>query len=512
MSETSIGSLYTMIIVCFSLTSLGSITSLEDSVNSGWGTAAPIGSDDSGSALYPQVAVDDSGNAMVVWQQYDGVRNNIWSNRFTVEAGWGEAALLETNNSGDAVKPQIAVDNSGNATAVWQQDNGTRYCIYSNRYVVGTGWGSAKLIESNDSEGAFNPQIAVDDSGNATVVWEQDDGIYDDSIHSNRYTVGTGWGSATLIGGTANYYWDEHAVDPKVAVDGSGNAMAVWMQYGFNWGSVWSNRYEAGTGWGTASLIETGTCVLLAAEPEVAVDDSGNAISVWSGADNFRHCILSSRYVVGMGWGDPTLVEVADTGDNFFPHIAADASGNAMVVWQQREEPFPGIAESGVMANRYVAGTGWQTATIVEECSSGMIGHPGVAVNEWGNAMAVWERIDGNRTSICSSRYGFETGWGPSVSIGTSAPLNAGNPQVAIDDSGNAMVVWWQYDGTSFDIWSNRYVEPETSLSSSHTSIVTVFAILAVGVSIAAISFYWIRKKKGDRSGELTEEKPPPRS
>ena len=510
MHEASASSLSATIIVCLSLTSLGTITALEDSLNSGWGTPAPIGRDDSGSALYPQVAVDDSGNAIAVWQQYDGVRNNIWSNRFSVEAGWGEAVLLETNNSGDAVKPQIAVDGSGNAIAVWQQDNGTRLGIYSNRYVAGTGWGSATLIESNESDSALNPQIAVDDSGNATVVWEQGGGIYDDSIYSNRYTVGVGWGSAILIGTTAGHWWDEGAIDPKVAIDGSGNAMAIWVQYGISGGSIWSNRYEAGIGWGTASPIESNYSVSVLAIPEIAIDDSGDAIAVWSARDPFRYSILSSRYVVGDGWGDPTFVEADNTRHNSLPHVAVDASGNAMAIWQQRDEPFPDIIESGVVANRYLAGTGWQTAKIVEECSSGLIGCPRIALNEGGTAIAVWERIDGTQISICSSRYDVETGWSSSESIGTSDPLNAGDPQVAIDGSGNAIAVWWQYDGTSFDIWSNRYVDPETSLPSPHTSIITAFAVLGLGASIAVISFYWIRKKKGGGSDKLIEQKPPP--
>lgn len=47
---------------------------------------------------------------------------------------WGTAALAETDNAGSAVNPQIAFDASGNALAVWQQFDGTRYNIWANRY------------------------------------------------------------------------------------------------------------------------------------------------------------------------------------------------------------------------------------------------------------------------------------------------------------------------------------------------------------------------------------------
>ena len=44
---------------------------------------------------------------------------------------WGTAQLIETE-SGDAEYPQVGLDGSGNAIAVWFQDDGTRYNIWSN--------------------------------------------------------------------------------------------------------------------------------------------------------------------------------------------------------------------------------------------------------------------------------------------------------------------------------------------------------------------------------------------
>lgn len=47
---------------------------------------------------------------------------------------WGRAVLIETDNTRDAYYPQIACDGSGNAIAVWRQDDGTRYNIWANRF------------------------------------------------------------------------------------------------------------------------------------------------------------------------------------------------------------------------------------------------------------------------------------------------------------------------------------------------------------------------------------------
>ena len=99
--------------------------------------------------------------------------------------GWHMAELIETDNVGNAERPQVAADGSGNAVAVWRQFDGTYYNIWSNRYVAGTGWSTAQLIET-DTGYAAAPQVAVDGSGNAVAVWYQSDGTRN-NIWSNRY-------------------------------------------------------------------------------------------------------------------------------------------------------------------------------------------------------------------------------------------------------------------------------------------------------------------------------------
>jgi hypothetical protein len=78
------------------------------------------------------------------------------------------------------------MDGSGNAVAVWYQNDGTHYNIWSNRYVVGTGWGAAELIEAYDSDSAYKPDVVMDSAGNAIAVWSQTAGS-DSDIWSNRY-------------------------------------------------------------------------------------------------------------------------------------------------------------------------------------------------------------------------------------------------------------------------------------------------------------------------------------
>ena len=101
-----------------------------------WGSATLIEIDNAGSVSSPQIAIGNNDNALAVWQQFDGTRYNIWANRFD-GSSWGSATLIETDNAGNAETPQIAIGNNGNALAVWEQYDGTRnniWNIWANRF------------------------------------------------------------------------------------------------------------------------------------------------------------------------------------------------------------------------------------------------------------------------------------------------------------------------------------------------------------------------------------------
>jgi hypothetical protein len=404
-----------------------------------WGTAELLETDNAGSAYRPQIAFDSSGNAIAVWYQSDGTRNNIWANRFN-GTSWGTAELIETDNAGNAQYPQIAFDSSGNAIAVWYQSDGTRYNMWANRF-NGTSWGTAELIETDDAGNASSPQIAFDSSGNAIAVWYQSDGTRN-NIWANRFN-GTSWGTAELIE-TDNAGL---AQTPQIAFDSSGNAIAVWYQSDGTRYNMWANRFN-GTSWGTAELIETDDAGY-AWYPQIAFDSSGNAIAVWYQSDGTRYNIYANRFN-GTSWGTAELLETDNAGATRNPQIAFDSSGNAIAVWYQ----FDGT-RNNIWANRF-NGTSWGTAELIETDNAASASSPQIAFDSSGNAIAVWYQSDGTRNNIWANRFNG-TSWGTAELIETDNTGNAFRSQIAFDSSGNAIAVWYQYDGTRNNIWANRF-------------------------------------------------------
>jgi len=410
-----------------------------------WQAAQLIETGD-GEAINPQVATDASGNALAVWQQHDGTRTNIWANRYTAGTGWGTAALIETDNAGAATDPQIAMDANGNALAVWSQFDGSRVNLLANRYTAGTGWGTPTLIES-ETGNAREPKIAFDAAGNALAVWHQTQGERA-NLWANRYTAGTGWGTAALI--ETNDAGS--AAQVQLAVGAGGNAIAVWKQHDGRNDSIWSNRYTAGTGWGTAVLVENANDGA-DQEPQVAIDANGNALAVWSRHAGTRTDVWANRYTADAGWGTPVLIESDDAGSAIHPQLAFDASGNALALWTRQTD---GGAVDSVWSNRYTAGTGWGTPAQVG--SSHMAFGSRIAFDVNGHALAVgYEVNEGGHYNAWASRYQAGRGWSAPVPLESDHTGAMSGVELAIDANGSALAVWLQVSGARVNILASRF-------------------------------------------------------
>ena len=411
------------------------------------------------SASGAQLSMDASGTAVAVWVQGNG----IWSNRYVPGTGWGAATAISSGTGGAEV-PQVAMGGSGTATAVWRQWDGAEYSIYANRYLPGTGWGTATIIERGEGQAGGvtkssislgGPQVGMDTSGNAIAVWPQwDGGAW--SIYANRYAPGIGWGTEALIeSGLNNTY------DPKMAMDRTGTAIAVWrdVKEGSSGpgGSVYANRYEPGIGWGIVTRMDNALGYALG--PDVALGGSGDAIAVWNqvNPNPSWNGICARRYEPGRGWGTETVV--AEGGGPHYvtlPRVALAGAGIA-VVWEE------GIIYGGggysipyetrsIGVSNYMPLTGWMAPALISS-TEWYTDSAQVAMGSNGNALAVWRRRDGY--TIYANRYVSGTGW-QAASVVETAGGEAFLPRVATDSNGNYLIVWQQWDGTRFNISAVR--------------------------------------------------------
>jgi hypothetical protein len=300
----------------------------------GWGPAELLEDDDAHAhhvGAIARVAFDPSGAAIAVWDQYgdEGVRY-VWARRFVPASGWGTPSQL-----GEGVNPFAVLDASGNATAAWMQPNAVNYDLVASRFEAGAGWSEPHLLEASAGR-AWGVRLVSDAAGHVIAVWRQTD----ISVEPTREQVWTArWSDGSW---SAPFELDtgDPADSPEIAGDAAGNAIVLWAEFRDGHLRGLARRYVAGSGWGPAELVEDA-----AASPQIAMDPTGNAIAIWIRGGTTVGDLWASRFTPDGGWSAAVRVDADEVGDSYFPRVAVDALGGAVLVWSRSIGPDESGAE-----------------------------------------------------------------------------------------------------------------------------------------------------------------------
>lgn len=352
-----------------------------------WENERVLGGDAYIAGTSPELVVDSEGNAIVIWEGWGNNDYDILAARFDSSSGtWSESAAIETG-AGGANSPQMAVDGEGNAIAVWKQYDGTTRSIFANRYNRAAGqWEREQLLETQSGLAAA-PHVAMNSLGDAMAVWEQrEETAY--SIYASRYDSVLGvWGPSEKIeSGSID------AVLPRVVMQEDGGAVALWAQT-----YIFFNKFNASSGqWGVEGSLSSGEHG--ADHPQIAADPAGTLHTVWRQFDDHSIDHYASRLENGSeAWSPPERIE--DVNAPIWDHarIAADPSGNAMVVWEEGNDIYAVYYKKALRT--------WSPCERLD-LLDGVAQSPGVAFSPKGDAMAVWsQEDDGFTQSIYFSRF-----------------------------------------------------------------------------------------------------------
>ena len=428
----------------------------------GWGFPMVLRKEPAKDAFAPQIEMDTHGNALVVWSQSDGTRTNVWSSQLRAGRSWTTAEMIETG-IGEVGRwsVDLAMNSRGEAVAAWLQWDGSYWSIYANRYDPQSGWDAAVRIENLVGNASF-PQVAIDPRGVAMTVWTLGDWP-DRALMVNRFDhLSASWSPAVAIPDGAKAY------SPTLSMDSAGNAIVVWSQSRTkthpNTDAIMVHRFDAQTrSWGPAVTLESGDLEGggFHSGHDLAIDAEGNAILVWAGNDGFKSGVFSFRFDVATeSWSAAIVAIQEDSTFRWGGHVAFDASGNAIAVWTQVESSI------FIWASRLDSSTGsWDRPAQVNQGQEFRNGwFPQVAVDAKGYAIVVWIGGTSNQVRIMANRFDPQSlGWGKAAIIDslTGDPQFNG-PTIAMDEEGNAIAVWAQWDSERYGLFANRFVADTT--------------------------------------------------
>jgi len=424
-------------------------------LDSSWKVSEWIEETVTGTSNRQEIVVDGQQNALAVWEFKQATGTGIRANRYTRIDLWGEPEAID-DGIGDAARPSLAADSAGNGIAVWErsEDQGLTARIWTNRYdVAQQAWGTAELLQSGEVTRAQLPVVAADPSGNAIAIWVQQDMTTGDQvIWARRFEASTGWGAAGPIGEAAP---ESLVRSTSLGMDDEGNAIAVWTRPTVMGDVLWSNRYTAGAGWGTAALIKADVNTT-ARNQRISVGRGGDAFVVWEQGDGTRDDIWAVRFS-GSTWGEPERIDDYDVDNKMTPDIAVDGSGVAHAVWAQADADFDNI-----WSNRYTPGPGWGTPQLIEPPAADPeedrnAANPRVDANSAGNTFVVWTQEWDNWSSIWSNRLDPDTGWMTAELIEDIARPGK-SPKIVVDEERHAHALWLHYVDAGFDwVRTNRF-------------------------------------------------------
>jgi hypothetical protein len=356
----------------------------------------------------------------------------------------------------------IAADANGNFVVVWMsyQQDGDHYGVFAQRYdSAGETLGSEFRINSFTTHAQRFPSVASESSGNFVVIWESDPG--DGSgygIFGQRYDS-----AGEPLGGEfrANSYTTLDQFAPSIASDAGGNFVVVWSNYdqdGDQFG-VFGQRYDSsGMTQGSEFRVNTFTTGNQFF-PSVAADASGNFVVVWSSYGQYggNYSVVGQRYD-SMGGQLGSEFRVNSSPASFRQAVSSDASGNFVVVWPAQDGSW-----GGIFGQRYdSAGIAQGGEFRVNSYTTDFQASPSVAHDASGSFVVVWQSYgqDGSFYGVFGQRYD-KTG----VARGGEFPINSfttsvqSEPSVGTSGDGQFVVVWTSgsQDGSSWGVFGQRF-------------------------------------------------------
>ena len=278
-------------------------------------------------SAYPAIAIDESQNIQVVYEDHQPGPWQIYHKRSTNGGGAWSAAKRLTWTTGQALLPALAVDSSGVLHMVWQDDvSGNSEIYYKQSNDEGETWTVSKRLTWN-SGASSSPALAVDSSDNLHLVWSDGSSGSVEICYRKSADGGTTWTATKRI-----TWMSSIELRPKIAVDASDNPHVVWENPLPGNGDIYYKMSaDGGTTWGANQRLTwtAGT----AHEPSIGIALSGKIWVVWKDtAPGNSELFYRNSTDGGANWslGQRITQTAGDSRDQAF---AINSVGELNLVW-----------------------------------------------------------------------------------------------------------------------------------------------------------------------------------
>ncbi|HEX9710732.1 MAG TPA: hypothetical protein VGB42_12310 [Candidatus Thermoplasmatota archaeon] len=388
----------------------------------------------------PSFSVSPDGTAVAAW--VDVPSREVIAARFLPGVGWMAPEPLQANGSYPGFESHVGTDATGNAVAVWVESDGGSETLWSRRLVSGVGWTPPTLVAFQDGASIFAPRLAVGSGGAAACVWIQFGA--DLELWGAPLDPAAGWGApAFILNGSIGAH--------TVAVGPSGEAVVLAsLSDGTRFALHDTWLFPGAPGWTAPAPMENGTASV--ATPHVAFDARGNAVSLWDWSEGATLGVSAAQFSRATGWGPSVDLRDAASALAYGGRLAVSPGGEATAAWTG----LGGTGGDGAWASRLTPGAGWSAPAMLLPTAPGYpVGAGGVVAGRDGAADVLLVERAENSSSLYGSHYDAVSGWAKAATVAV-APVDAiGAAWLGGDARGDALALWSDFAGGSYELRSS---------------------------------------------------------
>src|SRR5689334_3627916 len=226
-------------------------------------------------ATDPALAVNTRGDAVAVWGRDASGQETVQASlRRAGETTWGPPIDLSLSSTAQA-SAHVALDDAGDAVVVWRGRTNGHGVVQAARMSAASGVWESPVDVSLPGGGISDVSVALDARGDAVLVWERQALDGTETVQaSGRALHGGSWSvpvDLSLAG---------RAGDTRVGMAADGLTIATWLRFdGTSWIPQYSVRAGLATGWRSPINLANGGPDVRSSD--LVVDRAGNAVVVW---------------------------------------------------------------------------------------------------------------------------------------------------------------------------------------------------------------------------------------
>ena len=225
-------------------------------------------------AAEPSVAIDAAGDAIVVWAYFDGTHALIQAALHPAAGSFSSPPTVLSDAGRNSGQPEIAVDDAGDAVAAWAQVEGAAQTIHAAVHPAAGSFQAGELI-SSPTAFANGPQVMMTLSGLTTVAWTRSHGEEATVEAVTQPTAGS-FSAPEAVPGELG----EDPLFPRFAMSSDGDVVMVWSATASPNKIVRASvRPSGGSFSPPTSLSATRSGIF---RPTVTIDEDGSATAVWT--------------------------------------------------------------------------------------------------------------------------------------------------------------------------------------------------------------------------------------